>query len=636
MPRLETNEIDPSAATTGRVARFQRVTRVLWQAIGQVAERAPLRFALFAVLVLQVLTVFAFRPSYATNDDVFITMIASGKGLCPAPDEHLIFTNVIIGTALKQLYTAFPGVPWYGCYLLLVHYAAQVALLYCALTIGRRSSQADRLPGQIDLRCGLYLLYFGLVELPLLNRFQFTTTAFLAAQAGIFLWLLAWQRCTSQKDATIIGPLCAAIVLMFVGGIIRLESLEMAVLVAIPVAILFLNKSWRQPILSCGIAMAAAAALVVAAVSYDHWVYEQDPSWRGFRELNQIRGKFHDVRWTSYTPETAPIFSKVGWSENDHAMIANWFSDDPVLYSRENLSTIVDAYPWSSARRTAEVWWQAFRTIAQNRAVMSLLLVLPFVLTQVRVRSAQWAIVGSVLAALALLGLVTWSQKVPPERVYLPLLSFPLSVALLSFAWPNEKTSPGRAWTSTEGKGKFRWLPISWQGRSLQTQVVVGLLVVAIVIGVDRQVRQSVRVGRSRVALESFLADARAANQKLYVSWEAALPYELSSPFDNLSSWSGIRLLSLAWSQRTPWAEEIKRQFGITNLARALCERYDIVLVSTPLHRSLFTTFAREHFNADIAFVPSRQISDSFVAGSFERQATPGNTADRRTDAAQR
>ena len=627
MPRPELNESNANAATGGHIARLESAARALGRPIGQLAERAPLRFALVAVLLLQALVVVIFRPSYATNDDVFITMIASGKGLCPAPDEHLIFTNVIIGTVLKQLYTAFPNIPWYGSYLLLVHYAAQVALLYCALTIGRRASHLPS--SRIGLRCGLYLLYFALVELPLLNRFQFTTTAFLAAQAGIFLWLLAWQRRIVVHDAAVLGPLCASVLLLLVGGLVRLESLAMAALVAIPVALLFLHRSWRSAIIPCGIAALAAATFIASAVGFDRWTYEHDPTWQGFRTLNQTRGKFHDGRWTFYTPETAPIFAKVGWSENDHAMIANWFSDDAALYSQENLTSIVNAYPWSSTRRTSDIWWQAFRTIIQNRAVMSVLLVLPFVLARFQERRVKWAILGSALAALALIAVVTWTQKVPPERVYLPLLSFPLSVALLSFVWPSAAPSSVHQPTKSVTNRKFPFL--SWRA-----QVVTLLLIVALVIGVDRQVRQSVRVSRSRVALASFLADAQAASRKLYVSWEATLPYELSSPLDNLNSWSHVPLLSLAWTQRTPWAEETKRQFGITSLARALCERDDIVLIATPLHRSLFTTFAKEHFNADITFVPTRQISETCVAGTFQRHALPGNTADRRTDPAQR
>jgi hypothetical protein len=625
MPGQNTAESFRGPAS-GLLSRIHKAVGGLWTTLARSVERAPLRFAIVAVLVLQALVVMVFRPSYATNDDVFISMIASGTGICPAPDAHLIFTNVLIGAALQQLYTISPLIPWYGCYLLLVHYAAQVALFYCALTIGGHDLPGEPAIDRIGQRFGLYVLYYVLVELPLLNRFQFTTTAFIAAQAGIFLLLLAWQRRTSQKEAPTLGLLCASVFLVLAGGLIRIESLEMAVLVGIPVTLWSINKNWRQAVVPCGIALMAAGVLVVAAVTFDRSTYEQDPAWQGFRELNQLRGKFHDGRWTYYSPETAAIFSRIGWSENDHAMIANWFSDDPVLYSKENLATIVNAYPWRATRRTSDIWWQAFRTIIQNRSVMSLLLVLPFALAIVTPKQGRWPIGLSLLMALGLIVFVTWNQKVPPERVYLPLLSLPLAASLLSFAWPASVQEGASSLTMSKGS-----LP-----RPRPALLVTALLVLAIAIGIDRQVRQSAKVARGRAQLESFVREAGSTGHKLYVSWEAALPYELVSPLDNLRAWSRFPLLSLAWTQRTRWAEETKRRFGFTDLARAICDRDDIVLIATPLHRDLFTTFAKEHFGADLVFAPTSQIGETCVAGSFHRQAASSTTANRSTGDANR
>jgi hypothetical protein len=155
-------------------------------------------------------------------------------------------------------------------------------------------------------------------------------------------------------------------------------------------------------------------------------------------------------------------------------------------------------------------------------------------------------------------------------------------------------------------------------------------------MGVYRQGRRSVLVHNKRRGLQSYLADMRRENDKLYVSWEATLPFELVSPLDNLTSWSRIHLLSLAWMQRTPWQEEIKRQFGISNLAQAMCEGDDIVLVATPTHRSLFVTFAKEQFQADVEFVPLATVGEKIEAGRFERRARHGQTADEQTDELQR
>ena len=203
-----------------------------------------------------------FRPSYETNDDVFMTMIASGQGFCPAPDEHLLFTNVLVGQTLKQLYTAWPGIPWYGCYLLTIHYLAQVAVLYCALTVDA-ASRSTR------LRLTLYLIYFAIVELPMLNALQFTATAFLAAQAGLFLLWLAARRRQAQPQASVGGLISAAVALLLVAGLVRLESLLMAVLVTAPLGLTLVRQPWRRTLLPSAGAAALAAMLILTATAYD-------------------------------------------------------------------------------------------------------------------------------------------------------------------------------------------------------------------------------------------------------------------------------------------------------------------------------------------------------------------------------
>ena len=407
----------------------------------------------------------------------------------------------------------------------------------------------------------------------------------------------------------------------------------MAVLVALPLIFWVVTREFSSRAVSrCGLAVASAALLLSAAVAYDHWTYEHDPRWHGFRSFNQLRGQFHDGRWTYYTAETARHFSKVGWSENDHAMIANWFSDDPVLYDRENLSRILQSHPWKAGHSTASLSWQAFRTIAQNRSVLSVLLVLPFVLTVVTVgRQARLAVAGSALAAVALLALVTWNKKLPPERVYFPLMTFPLSVTLLSFAWKNSSSSLNRGEALANDNVELSRAPAIWQRQPRPTRLVLALLVIGTVMGLYRQGRQSVRVHGARGKLQSFLNELRPAEHKLIVSWEAALPYELVSPLDSLDSWC-MPLLSLAWTQRTPWHEEIKRQFGISNIAQAICQRDDIVLVATPLHRELFAVFAKEHFQSDVEFVPLMEVGQKFVAGRFRQRGQVNDQANTPAD----
>src|SRR5688500_1995124 len=169
-----TAEIVPSAAPWSvRVVSLYQAAIARYEDLGR---RAPLRFAALTVILVFGLVFAIFEPGFDTNDDAVMNMIVAGKGYGLAPDEHMVFTNVLIGFVLKYLYTVFPSVPWYGGYLLAVHYVVQVTMLYCVVR-----TRYTR------LRLRLYLAYFAAAELYLLNNLQFTSTAFLAGQAGILL-----------------------------------------------------------------------------------------------------------------------------------------------------------------------------------------------------------------------------------------------------------------------------------------------------------------------------------------------------------------------------------------------------------------------------------------------------------------
>ena len=161
----------------------------------EVLARRPLAAAAGISAALWTAFFLLFSPRFATNDDPLIAMLPAGTGFAAAPDEHLIFTNVLIGLALERLYAAAPGLPWYGLYLLATHVLAQTALLYAALRAGPRAS-----------RIALYFLWFAVAAVPFANNLQFTVTAFVAAQAGLLLAIGLAQR----RDGGGIGIAAAA------------------------------------------------------------------------------------------------------------------------------------------------------------------------------------------------------------------------------------------------------------------------------------------------------------------------------------------------------------------------------------------------------------------------------------------
>jgi hypothetical protein len=396
----------------------------------------------------------------------------------------------------------------------------------------------------------------------------------------------------------------------------------MAVLVAAP---LFASLAFLKPRRSLVLPAAAAGVaglLVFAAAKYDAAYYAADPAWRHFHDFNKLRFKFNDYGWTKHTPATAHVFSTVGWTKNDHDMLTRYFFDDAELYSAARLAEVLNAYPWKSARLTPDYFVEFLRRVMRDRAAWALLLTLPFLFAGLRGnRFARRTVLACFFTALLLIAIITLNNKVPPVRVYFPLLSFSLFATLL-FPTPIPSL-PLKNYSPRGLRATLR----SWLMQPRWTRAVTTILVVGIVMGVVRQTSRSAKNESGRAAIERFLVEANTQPHKLYVCWEAAFPFEFISPLDNLAAWSNLTTFTLSWMQRTPWLDEIKTRWDIPDMAAALYQRDDIVLIATDEHKSLFKTFAREHYGADVEFVPGHRAGKRFVAGRFQKRTASAETA---------
>jgi hypothetical protein len=113
---------------------------------------------------------------FETNDDVLMNLIAAGQVVSNAPDEHILFSHVLIGMLRKLVYRQAPGAAWYGWYEIAALLAASVAAAYAILRAGRGLAQLV-----------FAASFLGVIALPCLLYLQFTKTAFLLSLAGVLL-----------------------------------------------------------------------------------------------------------------------------------------------------------------------------------------------------------------------------------------------------------------------------------------------------------------------------------------------------------------------------------------------------------------------------------------------------------------
>jgi hypothetical protein len=579
------------------------------------ARRWPLRFSLAASAVLFTGFFAVLEPSFQTNDDPQLAMIVSGSGTGVAADEHLFFSNVIIGQLLKALYGACSWLPWYGVYQYLIHYFAQAGILYCTMAAGYSR-----------LRLALYLMYFASAELFFLNNLQFTITASVAVQCGLLLWLVAFRESFREGAWPAWKPLAGGMALPLIGSLVRLECFYLTLLVALPAFVCLLVRPRRGRVvmiaLACGILCVGLAA---GLAKYDRSYFANDARWRRFASYNEARVKFNDYEWIEYSPETAGVFASVGWSGNDFAMIRQWFYDDPQRYGEERLRRVIESYPWRSRRVTASYCWKAACRIVRDKSLWPVMLVAPlfFYCLQVTRRNVLSMVTTGATAA-ALLAYVSIAKKPVPNRIYLPVLTFPLALAM-TMAREAVHLPRGRrpvlAW---------RCLATPWSWRRAGARVLVWpiltwtALVMAcggLAYGVGRQVRHSHKMNVARQELQRSFARLPRGDDRLYVFWAPGFPFEVLSPLDNLRWLKDLHLLLISWPQTTPINEELKRKFGINDTYAALFERPNVYFLGDPKCVALYRNYVREHYGVDVHLVTTYDGGHRYdLAGQFVRQ----------------
>jgi hypothetical protein len=632
LPRPESWMAKAPHSRTMRCMRWLARVRAGYEAAiesyEKLGRRAPLRFAALNVAILFALVFTIFEPGFDTNDDAVMNMIVAGKGYGVVPDEHMVFSNVLIGLGLKTLYTHWPSFPWYGSYLWAVHFVAQTTMLYCAIR-----------PGYTRLRLRLYLVYFATAGLYFINNLQFTSTAFMAGQSGVLLLMLAVRDlATDETSRWRLWRACGfAFVLLLVSSLLRREVFYPVIGLAIPTCGL-VALAGRRPLfnaLACLGVLTGAFAAATACWQYNHAYYNVDAGWRNFYEYNKVRVKFNDEAWVRYSPETSYLFREVNWSENDFEMLNAWFFDNEQRYSLEALRHVLEEYPWQKSRVSGEMFADSIGSVFFDRESLAIFLVLPLLLYCLEPRAVNYAVVGLALAmSCGLIGYLILFSKTPPSRVYVPTLAFPLAVAAClahgSTFFPPERF---RTWLRMIFSRAAGWrrtvrLPLT----KYVAAVVLALMCVGVAKGTYHQYRRSRERIKGANQLYDLLASINASDDKLFVCWAAAFPYEAMRPFDSFESMSDLHLLVLGWPQKTPLHQRMKDHFAVGDLAEALYRRNDLYLIAHPYYLGLYEEYVREHFGAELRYETRRYAKLFSVTQAMERQITDGEGPTRRSE----
>jgi hypothetical protein len=597
--RLEDGKRGAHADLSKLSIRLRRLGRCGLAALEKLARAKPLVFSGVVVTLLFALVILLILPAYQTNDDALMSMFAAGQAVALEPDEHLVFTNVIIGKLLKLLYTHFPQMLWYGWYLVATQWISTIGLLYCFMR-----------PRYRRLRMAGFVVYFFTLGLYFLVNLQFTSTSTLAGITGalILLLLLRVQTLTNKEQ---IRLAVSALFLLVWGGLIRRETFPLSLILASPS---FLAAYWFSPakrriaVLVCSVVVLATGCFVLAE-KYDEACYSE-PAWQAYSQYNPPRAKFNDEKWGAYKPETKHIFDQVGWSINDHQMIMSWYNDDPI-YDLQNLNQILNSHPWMQDRKLGQSWSITLHNIFRNRTVQAICFCLPGILLLFD-RSQRWLWISAIaaLTALGILLLIAALRRMPPERVFMPALAFPWLVLLNSIGLQQigkRKLTLSRCLRAVKSSWLFQnWL---WSKPGWSKQLGLRMVSLMMLIGLGANVIKLYSKGQHNKDnlghYEKILADLRAVSSepRLVLTFPEDFPYEYHPALFQASNYQGLHLFCFSWPQRTPIAEQMKAKFHITNIGQALAEKRDDLLLLCDSTRAYLLKYLAEHYQQILRLV---------------------------------
>jgi len=510
-----------------------------------------------------------FLPVYQTNDDVGLSFWSEGVGFCDVPTPYLLFSNYLYGQLLALLNGWAQAVNWYRVCGEAIHALATTVLAWAVLRSDFRLRTAVLLVA--------HLLAFDLLYW---RTPQFTVTAFVAAEAGVFLVF----RAIAAGERP--GPLTvgAAALLIGIGTLVRGQSAYLVLVLSVP---LFCGALLFRPRRGAGAAatfLLTAGVVAGALAGYDHLRYQQVAGWREFGEFNRLRAEFNDYGRVQYDEQTRPIFADVGWSRNDFAMFCGWAFQDRERFSVPRLRTILANAPprqgWLTHRLRIGIAGMQF---GPEGHLMLLVLAASLLAIRWDRRRALW-VCATLLGCLCMAAFLLVRMKLPP-RVWHPMLGFCNLAALMAAVSP------------PLGAGFSRW-------QNWPTALVL-VAVLALLPGEFNRARsESQAFQRVNEKWLAALAALDPQPDQLYVCWGAQFPYELLSPDDNLDCVRNLKILPLGTSLRTPTTDARQAQFGITDLYRALYEKENVFLVAGQPSVEAYRTYVREHYGVEVRARP--------------------------------
>jgi len=500
-------------------------------------------------------------PRFRTNDDIAMMEFASGR-VTGQPGEYLVYINIVIGKLLSLLYLGFPEVNWYPVLFYFIHFISMTVIFYCLL-LKKKNIYA----------VSIYILLFSFLEMYLLANIHFTTTAFIAGLAGVFLFFTY----IDTKGIKFYIAMAGSILLMVVSGLIRENVFYLVIGLSAGIFLLkFLEvKSWKIP------AVLLVAVLLLGLLNLvNDYYYQEDEEWGFYQEYNKYIGKILGYPDFRYSDRTRDVYERVGWSENDVRMLKSWFYCDPELYSLEKLDYVVSNI---SVNRGVEDTFNTLKGAFDGLDIKvkwftGLFLAISILLMG---RKKNKYIFSVMFFSFVILVYLCYRGRMT-DWVFSPIVIFNAFTAAF-FLLEEDKENSFKSISKV----------------NFQLVVLAVCLIIFTLTFISVSESSGINIEKQQ-QLEQVMKDLE-DKDKIYVGWGATGLRDKVVFFSTDKLKNYINVIQLGWRIHTPYFKRSLEKYSIDNLYTSIAERDDIFMICGAGGAAPFKTFMAEHYDKEVS-----------------------------------
>lgn len=485
-----------------------------------------------SIVLIMALAVLLLNPMWETNDDLAMSMIAHGYGFSAYPSPNLLFSNVIWGE-LVQIVPSVLGIRGYAL-------SSYLTLMLSASVVFALLVKRIGLTYAFVFVCLIYLK-------PVLEP-QFTLNSGLLALASVGALIQYFE------DKRVCWLLLYGL-LFFLAYLIRSQEAFLVMGLAAPFLI-SKRELLSKPVF---IASFVTLGLVFLAFYFDMAAY-QGSEWFAYSELNSVRAAFTDFGALSHVIKSPDLIRNSLLTENDLALVQNWFFVDPAVANPKELGLLLERSDFVSSRLV-----DLSRGLSGIKQLLnpyfSLLLLAALAVLFGRI-SRQMAMVWFGLIAVAfLLGLV--------DRAHTHRVFYPLAVLLILLPY-------------------FGNIIASARQRVVNALVAFLLIVNALLFGVVLKAKFDARVDVTAVNLTRY-------DEAISV-WGNSFPYEKTYAIREDESLNDVSYLALGTSSLAPYSEAVVARSRGDGFLDRLHSSSGLLLIAQDKFHQLLKTYCDEHF----------------------------------------